>query len=194
MWFLIFCLSFIHTFPFSFSFFLFFSLAFCPPHTYTHRIPSSLFFLYIPLDSKAFLSPYFSSSLILCSLFLFFFLFLFLLDSIYSLALSVILDSIILLAFWCHYLQSSNTHTDMHRERRNRLCSTTPPPLLLLLTAECMQPGVISASIFFPCSWLVVVSDFRFVKSASIFFSWSFIVVLIFFSVLNLLLLLLFWF
>ena len=115
LWFLILCLSFIHTFPFSFSFFLFFFLAFCPRHTYTHRIPSSLFFLYIPLDFKAFLSPYFSSSLILCSLFLFFFLFLFLLDSIYSLALSVILDSIILLAFWCHYLQSSNTHTRMER-------------------------------------------------------------------------------
>ena len=27
-----------------------------------------------------------------------------------------------------------------------------------------------SFSIFFPCSWLVVVSDFRFVRSASIFF------------------------
>ena len=97
--------------PYVSFFFFFFSRAFCPPHTYTHRIPSSLFFLYIPLDSRVFLSPYFSSSLILCSLFLFF---LFLLDSINSLALSVILDSIILLAFWCHYLQ---THTDTHGEK-----------------------------------------------------------------------------
>ena len=51
-----------------------------------------------------------------------------------------------------------------------------------------------SFSIFFLCSWSVVVSDFRFVRSASIFFSWSFIVVLFFFPVLDLLLLLLFWF
>ena len=91
----------------------------------------------------------------------------------------MILDSIILLAFLVSL--SSNTHKHAWRERRNRLCSTTPPSLLLLLTVECMQPGVISASIFFPCSWLVVVSNFRFVRSASIFFSWSFIVVLILF-------------
>ena len=115
---------------FFFFFSFFFSLAFCPPHTYTHRIPSSLFFLYIPLDSKAFLSPYFSSSLILCSFFFFFFLFL--LDSINSLALSVILDSIILLAFWCHYLQSSNTHRHTWRKEKSSLLHhtaiTAPPP------------------------------------------------------------------
>ena len=153
-------LPFFHPYVSSF----FFPLAFCPPHTYTHRIPSSLFFLYIPLDSWAFLSHYFSSSLILC----FFFLFLFLLDSINSLALSVILDSIILLAFLCHYLQ---THTDTHGEKgeivfapaHHHRCSSSS------LRSACNQ-GFISASIFFPCSWLVFVSDFRFVKSASIFF------------------------
>ena len=131
-----------------FLFFIFFSLHF------VHRTriligfhPLLFFFLLLSTYSRTSLSLSFSSSLIFYSLF-----FLLLLDSISSLALSVILDSIILLAFWCHYLQSSNTHRHAWRERRNRLCSTTLPSLLLLLTAECMQLGVILASIFFPCS------------------------------------------
>ena len=72
MWFLILCLFFPSI---RFLFLFFFSLVFCPPHTYTHRIPSSPFFFYtfylIPEPPSLFLSLALS----------FFLLFLFLLDS-----------------------------------------------------------------------------------------------------------------
>ena len=180
--FLLFAFSFIHTFPSSF-----FLLHFVH-HT---RIPiistsSPFFFSLLPLYSRSSLTLSFSSSLIFLSLSLFFF---FPFPTWFHKFSSSLCDMshIILLAFWCHYLQ---THRHAWRERRNHICSTTPPPLLLLLTTECMQPRVISASIFFPCSWLVVVSDFRFVRSASIFFFLDLYCCSNFFSILDLLLLL----
>ena len=152
---------------------LFFSCILSTTHVYPSLVHPLLFFFFslLPLDSRSSLTLSFSSSLIFLSLSLFFF---FPFPTWFHKFSSSLCDMshIILLAFWCHYLQ---THRHAWRERRNHICSTTPPPLLLLLTTECMQPRVISASIFFPCSWLVVVSDFRFVRSASIFFffSWS---------------------
>ena len=174
--------------PYISSFFIFFfSCILSTTHVYPSLVHPLIFFYFhlIPEAPSLFLSPALSFS----TLFFFFFSF----STWFHKFSSSLCDTshIILFAFWCHYLQTHTRHA--WRERRNHLCSTTTPPLLLLLTAECMQPGVISASIFFPCSWLVVVSDFRFVKSASIFYFLIIYCSNFFFSVLDLLLLL-FWF
>ena len=156
LWFLILCLSFIHTFPFSF---LFFSCILSTTHVHHCPLVHPLLFLFLHFHFPE------APSFFLLLLFLYFhlipealrlshfllscFFFLFLHDSINSLALSVILDSIILLAFFGVIIFKVQTHIDTHGERRNLICSTTPPPLLLLLTAECMQPGSYRLFFFF---------------------------------------------
>ena len=174
-------LSFFHPYV---SFFFFFSCILSTTHVYPSLVHPLIFFYFhlIPEAPSLFLSPALSFS----SLSFFFF---FPFPTWFHKFSSSLCDMshIILLAFWCHYLQ---THRHAWRERRNRICSTTPLLLLLLLTTECMQPRVISASIFFPYSWLDVVSDFRFVKSASIFFFLDLYCCSNFFSILDLLLLL----
>ena len=151
MWFLIFCLSFIHTFRFSFSFF---SCILSTTYVYHCPLVHPLIFLFLYfhfLEAPSFFL-------------LLFFLYFHLIPE--ALRLS---QKIFFFPTWFHKFSSSlcdtwfhnlaclfgviifkvQTHTDMHGERRNRLCSTIPPPLLLLLTAKCMQPGVISSSFFF---------------------------------------------
>ena len=89
--------------------FFFFSLGFCPPHTYTHISPSSPF---LPVLSIWFQNLPLSFFLQLSHFLLF--IFLFLLDSITFSCSLCDMSHIILLAFWCHYLQ---THTDTHGEK-----------------------------------------------------------------------------
>ena len=104
LFFILFFISFLHTFPF------FYSFVFSSPHTYTHISPSSPFF---PLLSTWFQNLPLSFFLQLSHFLLFFFLSF---STWFHKFSSSLCDAshIILLAFWCHYLQ---THIHTHGEK-----------------------------------------------------------------------------
>ena len=168
LWFLILCLFF-HPYVSFFSFLFFSFLLHFVHHTCIPITSSpSFFFSLLPLDSRSYLPHSFflfsllpldsKSSLTLSLALSFFFSF----STWFHKFSSSLCDMshIILLAFWCHIFK--HTQTRIERKEKSPLLhhTATVPPLLLLFTTECMQPGVISASIFFSlfliscCFWL----------------------------------------